>query len=119
MPTNKPPGEKEFTKRRSAEAGLALADAAHDATWRLYSDVFALWRRCPFRRCNRHQRCTGVAARCLLPVLPTISLKDQLAAEREVIKGGPRRIPPATHLEWHVRHEPLPMTAAWRQSRGR
>jgi len=36
--------EREFTKRRTAEAGLKLADAAHVATWRLYCEVLALWR---------------------------------------------------------------------------
>jgi hypothetical protein len=28
--------------------------------------------------------------------------------------GGPRRVPPATHLEWNVRREPLPSLMTWR-----
>jgi hypothetical protein len=28
--------------------------------------------------------------------------------------GGPRRIPPATHLEWIARREPLPALTSWR-----
>jgi hypothetical protein len=34
------PGEKDFTKRRTADEGLALSDAAHAAVWRLYCEVF-------------------------------------------------------------------------------
>jgi len=40
------PSAKDFNKRRSVEAGLKLADAAHVATWRLYCEVLALWRAC-------------------------------------------------------------------------
>ena len=115
---HKPPGEKKFTKRRSVEAGLALADAAHIATWRLYSDVFKLWRACQFRRCRRHRCCAGEPARCLIRALPSIAQEEQLAATKEVIKGGPRRVPSATHLEWKVRREPLPALAAWRITSG-
>ena len=31
------PGEKDFTKRRTVDEGLALSDAAHAAVWRLYA----------------------------------------------------------------------------------
>ena len=34
------PGEKDFTKRRTVDEGLALSDAAHAAVWRLYCEVF-------------------------------------------------------------------------------
>jgi hypothetical protein len=37
------PGEKDFTKRRTVDEGLALADAA---VWRLYCEAFAFWRGC-------------------------------------------------------------------------
>jgi len=37
-----------------------------------------------------------------------------LEAAKEVMAGGPRRVPPATHLEWTVRREPLPSLTRWR-----
>ena len=40
------PGEKDFTKRRTVDEGLALSDAAHAAVWRLYCEVFKFWRSC-------------------------------------------------------------------------
>ncbi len=106
--------DKAFTKRRSVAAGLALADAAHEATWRLYCDVFALWRGCGRKRCRRHRRCDGAPAPCLLRALPSIPFTAQSAAMRDVIAGGPRRLPPASHLEAKVRREPLPALMAWR-----
>jgi hypothetical protein len=99
----KPPGEKQFTKRRPVEAGLALADAAHVATWRLYGEVLQLWRACRVKKCRRHRRCLGEPAACLLRALPSVS----------VMAGGPRRIPAATQLEWKVRREPLPALMRW------
>jgi len=53
------PSAKDFNKRRSVEAGLKLADAAHVATWRLYCEVLALWRGCRNKKCRRHRRCLG------------------------------------------------------------
>ncbi len=108
------PGEKEFTKRRSVEEGLKLADAAHEATWRLYCDVLRLWRACRSRKCRRHRRCLGEPAACLLRALPSVPYARQLEAAKEVIAGGPRRTLPATHLEWNVRREPLPRLLSWR-----
>jgi hypothetical protein len=110
----KAPDEKDFTKRRSVEAGLKLADAAHVATWRLYCEVLALWRDCRVKKCRRHRHCLGEPAGCLLRALPVIPYARQLAAAKAVMAGGPRRIPPATHLEWNVRREPLPRLVTWR-----
>jgi hypothetical protein len=109
------PGEKEFTKRRTVAEGLALADAAHDAVWRLYCDVFKFWRACRLRRCRRHRRCVGTPATCLMHGLPSVPEAERQAAASAVIAGGPRRIPPATHLEWNLRREPLPLITAWRK----
>jgi hypothetical protein len=108
------PNEKAFTKRRSIEAGLKLADLAHVATWRLYCEVLGLWRDCRVRRCRRHRRCLGEPAACLLRALPTVPPARALEAAKAVMAGGPRRIPPATHLEWNVRREPLPSLMSWR-----
>ena len=46
--------------------------------------------------------------------LPAVPEERRLTAAKEVIAGGPRRIPPATHLEWVVRREPLPTLTSWR-----
>jgi hypothetical protein len=112
---NKEPGAKEFTKRRSVEQGLQLADAAHVAVWRLYCDAFAFWRACRKKPCKRHRRCAGEPAACLMRGLPSVPDARREAAAREVIAGGPRRVPPASHMEWHLRREPLPLIAAWRK----
>ena len=108
------PSAKDFSKRRSVEAGLKLTDAAHVATWRLYCEVLALWRGCRNKKCRRHRRCLGEAAACLLRAQPTIPQARLMEAEKEVMAGGPRRVPPATHLEWIVRREPLPNLTRWR-----
>jgi hypothetical protein len=105
--------DKHFTKRRSVDDGIKLADAAHAATWRLYCDVLQLWRACPNKPCRRHRRCHGEPAACLMRGLPTVPPEQRLAAAAEVVKGGPRRLAPATHMEWLVRREPLPMLTSW------
>jgi hypothetical protein len=110
----KAPNEKDFTKRRSVAEGLKLADAAHAATWRLYCDVFSLWRGCRGKKCRHHRRCLGEPAGCLLRALAFIPPARREEAAKAVIAGGPRRIPPATHLEWTVRREPLPRLMTWR-----
>jgi hypothetical protein len=82
--------------------------------WRLYCEVFRFWRACPVKRCRRYRRCDGEPARCLMRGLPSVPQAERLAAAKEVMAGGPRRIPPATHLERIVRAEPLPMLTKWR-----
>jgi hypothetical protein len=109
------PREKDFTKRRSVAAGLKLADDAHAVVWRLYCDVFAFWRGCRKKPCKRHQRCCGEPAGCLMRGLPSVPPAEREKAAKEVIAGGPKRIAPASHIEWHLRREPLPMIAAWRR----
>jgi hypothetical protein len=110
----KHPQEKDFLKRRSLEDGIKLADAAHVATWRLYCEALHLWRACKGRKCRRQRRCLGEPASCLMRGLPGASQAQRLAAAADVITGGPRRIAPATHLEWLVRREPLPALTSWR-----
>jgi hypothetical protein len=106
--------EKQYLKRRSVEDGIKLADAAHVATWRLYCEVLRFWRACKVRKCRRHRRCLGEPAGCLMRGLPSVPEVQRIAAAKEVIVGGPRRIAPATHLEWVVRREPLPALTSWR-----
>jgi hypothetical protein len=120
MPTspNNSPSEKNFTKRRTVEQGLQLADAAHAAVWRLYCEVFRLWRSCSGKKCRRHRRCLRAPAGCLMRGLRSVPEQRRLTAANEVIAGGPRRIAPATHLEWVVRREPLPALTSWRAGSG-
>jgi hypothetical protein len=116
---NKTPSDKIFTKRRSVEDGLKLADAAHEAVWRLYCEVFGFWRACSGKKCRRHRRCLGEPAGCLMRGLPSVAPARQLAAAKEVAAGGPRRVPPATHLEFIARREPLTVLTSWRGSNWR
>ena len=111
----KVPGEKDFTKRRTVAEGLALADAAHVAVWRLYCEAFKFWRGCRNEQCRRHRRCCGAPAQCLMRGLPSVSPSQHQAAAAAVIAGGKRRAAPASHLEWQLRREPLPLVAAWRK----
>jgi hypothetical protein len=115
---NKQPTEKQFLKRRTVEQGIKLADDAHAATWRLYCEVFRFWRSCPVKRCKRERRCLGEPARCLMRGLPSITPAEGLAAEKAVIAGGPRKIPPATHMEYVVRRQPLAALTTWRAPAG-
>lgn len=108
------PTAKAFLKRRSFEQGKQLADDAHAATWRLYCEVFAFWRKCEAKPCRRHRRCCGEVAACLMRGLPAVPAGEREAAEKAVRAGGPRRIPPATHMEYVVRRQPLPLLTTWR-----
>jgi hypothetical protein len=47
--------------------------------------------------------------------LPSVPQALRLAAAKEVAAGGPRRVPPATHMEWIARREPL---TTWRNGSG-
>jgi hypothetical protein len=85
-------------------------------------DLAALWRgaaalaHLPHRKCRRHRRCLGEPAACLLRALPSVSHAQQLEAAKAVMASGPRRIPPATQLEWKVRREPLPALMQWQMA---
>jgi hypothetical protein len=106
--------KQKFLKRRSFAAGLALVDAAHLATHRLYCDALGFWRRCTMRTCKRHRHCMGEPTGCLLRGLPYVPPSARLKAQREVIAGGPRRLPPASHAEWQVRRTALQTVLSWR-----
>ena len=49
---NTAPDAPNYEKRRTFVEGRALVDAAHVATYRLYCDVLALWRRCSRSPCS-------------------------------------------------------------------
>ena len=110
---DQPPAKKDFLKRRSFEQGKAEIDAAHIATHRLYCDALKFWRQCAKRRCKRHRRCVGEATGCLMRGLPAVPPALRLKAQKEVIAGGKRRIPPATHIEWSIRRSELATLMSW------
>jgi hypothetical protein len=113
---NKPSDQQDrqkFLKRHSFEEGRAILDAAHVATHRLYCDALAFWRRCDLRTCKRHRRCCGEATRCLLRGLPLVPPAERIKAREQVVAGGPRRVLPATHVEWSLRRAPLEMVVSW------
>jgi hypothetical protein len=102
-----------FLKRRSREDGLAQVDAAHVATHRLYCETLKFWRRCALRGCKRHRRCLGEPTGCLMRGLPAVPHAERLTAQQQVIAGGPRRIAPATHIEWCLRRTELATVTRW------
>ena len=107
------PTAKDFQKRRTYEEGRALMDTAHLAVQRLYCDAFGFWRRCKEKRCRRHRRCCGNQAACLMRGLPFTPPAERVKAEKQVIAGGPRRVPPASHAEWVVRRSALRDLISW------
>ena len=106
-------GKQDFLKRRTFEEGREQLDAAHIATQRLYCDVLRFWRRCSLRSCKRHRRCCGGPTRCLIGGLLYVPPSRRLKAQQEVIAGGPRRVAPATHMEWIIRRAELRTVASW------
>jgi hypothetical protein len=94
----KPPSPKQYQARYNA---------ALRATQALYCEVLELWRSCKKPRCRRHRRCTGAPQPCLRRVCFGLPAKRHDELEAQVIAGGPRRIPPATQMEWRLRRTPL------------
>ena len=118
QPNAKQPTAKAFLKRRSFEQGKKLADDAHAATWRLYCEVFCFWRSCRLKPCKRHRRCCGEPAACLMRGLVLTPPAARDAAQKAVIAGGPRKLRPATHMEYVVRRQPLAILTTWRPGAG-
>jgi hypothetical protein len=115
MPSDKtPPDRGNYLKRRTFEKGFTEVNAAHLSTFRLYCDSLDLWRRCRQRTCRRHRRCLGRApGYCFSRALPFVHPQRRIEARRAVIKGGPRRLAPATHIEWFVRRLDLIALMKW------
>jgi len=86
---------------------VAEREVAFAAIRRLYAESLPLWRFCRSGSCRRHRPCgSGDVRPCLARTWPLVSEKLQDEAYRQVIAGGPRRIPPATHMEWQLRQFP-------------
>jgi hypothetical protein len=106
--------DQKYLKRRTFEQGLALVDAAHVATWRLYCDALRFWRDCSMRSCQHHRHCLGTTNACLQRGLMFVPASRRLRARQDVIAGGPRGVPPASHMEWQVRREALHTVLSWK-----
>ena len=111
---NKPSSKQDYLKRRTFAQGKAEVDAAHVATQRLYCEVLRFWRRCARRGCKRHRRCCGEPTGCLLGGFMFVPQSLRLRARQHVIAGGPRRIAPATHIEWFIRRTDFKSVATWK-----
>jgi len=73
----------------------------------LYAEVLPLWRFCGRGFCRRHKQCAGKdVLACLRRGWPLMLPEVQTRAYREVIAGGPRRVPAASHVEWDLRRYP-------------
>lgn len=110
---NKPGDKGNYQKRRTFEQGKAEIDAAHLVTQRLYCDALNFWRRCKSRACKRHRCCRGEPFRCLLRGIIHVPPSRRLKAQKQVIAGGERRIPLATHVEWTVRRSEMKSLIDW------
>jgi hypothetical protein len=95
-----------FSKRLTPEEEVAQRESAFAAIRRLYGAVVPVWRSCRRGHCRRHKLCSGDIRPCLKRGWPLLPAALQKAAYDQVVVGGRRRLPPATHMEWHLRRYP-------------
>jgi hypothetical protein len=81
----------------------AQRNAAFAAIRRLYGESLPLWRSCASGSCRRHRRCNGDSTACLRRAWPLMTPELQQQAYEQVMRGGPRRLRSATHMEWSLR----------------
>jgi hypothetical protein len=81
-------------------------EGAFAAIKKLYCEALPLWRVCARGFCRRNKSCCGEAEACLIRGWKLFPVAEQNRAWREVGRGGPRRLPPATALEKGLRHYP-------------
>ena len=84
----------------------AQRNAAFAAIRRLYCESLPLWRSCPRGSCRRHRCCNGDSTACLRRTWPLMPQDLQQQAYDQVRRGGPRRVWPATSMEWKLRGFP-------------
>ncbi len=84
----------------------AQREIAFAAIRRLYAELLPLWRACGRGACRRHRQCAGDSVSCVKRCWPLMPPDAQQRACEEVMRGGPRRLPPATHSEGHLRGYP-------------
>src|SRR5271170_2973442 len=95
-----------FWKRRTPDDERAEREVAFAAIKRLYAESLPLWRACGRGHCRRHKQCAGEGASCVPRTWRQMPPHVQQRAYEEVMRGGPRRLPPATHLEQALRRYP-------------
>jgi hypothetical protein len=95
-----------FNKRLTPDEQAAQREAAFAAIRRLYGEALPLWRSCRRGFCRRHKACIGDVQSCLARGWPHMPPELQIEAHHAVMRGGPRRLPPATHTEWRLRRFP-------------
>jgi hypothetical protein len=94
-------------KRLTPDEQEAQREAAFAAIRRLYAEVLPLWRFCGRGFCRRHKQCGGKdVSPCLQRGWPLMPPEVRTRAYREVIAGGPRRMPAASQIEWDLRRYP-------------
>jgi hypothetical protein len=108
MSKRKKRGRRGFTNKRLApDKREAHREAAFAAIRRLYAELLPLWSFCRRGYCRRHKQCGGKDVwPCLQRCWPLMPPEVQTWAYREVIAGGPRRVPPASRVEWDLRRYP-------------
>jgi hypothetical protein len=106
------PGKRKRRQQRAdwhreltGDALTVQREAAFAAIRALYRESLPLWRVCPRGICRRHKHCAGDAD-CLRRGWPLLPIPVQEAAAAQVRVGGPRRLPPASRLELHLRRYP-------------
>jgi hypothetical protein len=96
-----------YNKRLAPDEQEEQREAAFAAIRRLYAEVLPLWSFCERGFCRRHKQCGGKdVLACLRRGWPLLPPEVRTRAHREVIAGGPRRAPPASHIEWDLRRYP-------------
>ena len=105
MSKRKKPGRRGlYNKRLAPGEQEARREAAFAAIRRLYAEVLPLWSFCQRGYCRRHKQCNGKdVLACLQRGWLQMPPEVQTRAFREVIVGGPRRVPSASHVEWDLR----------------
>lgn len=88
------------------EGQCAQREAAFEAIRALYVESLPLWRLCGRAYCRRHHTCNGDRRACLQQGWPLLPKHIQEEAFAQVMRGGPRRLRPATHKEWILRGFP-------------
>jgi hypothetical protein len=81
-------------------------EAAFASIRRLYCDSLPLWRTCARGFCRRHRCCRGDGKVCLPRTWQVTPPEAQQQAYNLVMRGGPRRVRSATHMEWVLRGYP-------------
>jgi hypothetical protein len=95
-----------YADARTEEGQQVQREAAFAAIRALYVESLPLWRVCGRAYCRRHHTCRGDGRACLQQGWPLMSKRVQEQAFVLVRRGGPRRLPSATHKEWALRGFP-------------